>query len=37
MTDLGYFEISCKKLYFEKDDFEIYEPDFWENINFETF
>ncbi len=40
MTELGYFEIRCKKLHFEKNDFEIYEPDFWdfwEKINFETF
>ncbi len=31
-----YFEIGVKKLQFEKNDFEIYEPDFWEKINFET-
>ncbi len=37
MAELGYFEIDCKKLHFEKNDFEIYEPDFWEKINFETF
>ncbi len=37
MADLGYFEIGCKKLHFEKNDFEIYEPDFWEKIDFETF
>ncbi len=28
MAELGYFEIDCKKLHFEKNDFEIYEPDF---------
>ncbi len=40
MAELGYFEIGSKKLYFEKNDFAIYEPDFWEfweKINFETF
>ncbi len=40
MADLGYFETGCKKLHFEKNDFEINEPDFWdflEKINFETF
>ncbi len=40
MTEVGYFEIGCKKLHFEKADFEIYKPDFcdfWEKINFETF
>ncbi len=26
MVELGYFEI---ELHFEKNDFEIYEPDFW--------
>ncbi len=36
MAELGYFEIGCKKLHFQKNDFEIYEPDFWEKINFET-
>ncbi len=40
MAELGYFEIGCKKLHFKKNDFEIYEPDFWdfwEKINVETF
>ncbi len=37
MAELGYFEIGCKKLQSEKNDFEIYEPDFWDKINFETF
>ncbi len=40
MAELGYFEIGCKKLHFEKNNFEIYEPDFWDfwgKINFETF
>ncbi len=37
MAEFGYFEIGCKKMHFEKNDFEIYEPDFWEKINFETF
>ncbi len=38
MPELGYFEIDCKKkLHFEKNDFEIYQPDFREKINFETF
>ncbi len=37
MAELRYFEIDCKKLHFEKNDFEIYEPDFWEKINFEIF
>ncbi len=38
MAELRYFEIGCKKkLQFEKNDFEIHEPDFWEKINFETF
>ncbi len=30
MAELGYFEIGCKKLHFEKNDFEIYHPDFWD-------
>ncbi len=40
LVELGYFEVGCKKLHLEKNDFEIYEPDFWdfrEKINFETF
>ncbi len=37
MAELGYFELDCKKLYFEKNNFEIYESDFWEKVNFETF
>ncbi len=40
IAELGYFEIGCKKLHFEKNNFEIYEPDFgdfWEKINFKTF
>ncbi len=40
MAEFGYFEIGCKKLHFEKNDFEIYESgfwDFWEKINFKTF
>ncbi len=40
MAELRYFEIGCKKLHFEKTDFEIYETDFWDfwdKINFETF
>ncbi len=40
MAELGYFETSCKRLHFEKNDFVIYEPDFWYfwgEINFETF
>ncbi len=37
MAELGYFEIGCKKLHVERNDFEIYEPDFWKKINFETF
>ncbi len=37
MAEIRYFEFGCKKLHFEKNDFEIYEPDFWEKINFETF
>ncbi len=35
MAELGYFEDGCKKkMHFEKNAFEIYEPDFWEKINF---
>ncbi len=30
MAELWYFKIGCKKLHFEKNDFEIYEPDFWD-------
>ncbi len=30
MARVGYFEIGCKKLQFEKNDFEVYEPDFWD-------
>ncbi len=30
MAELGYFEIGCKKLHFEKNDFEIFETDFWD-------
>ncbi len=37
IAELGYFEIGCKKLTFEKNNFEVYEPDFLEKINFETF
>ncbi len=36
MAALGYFEI-VTELHFEKNDFEIYKPDFWdfwEEINF---
>ncbi len=29
MAELGYFEIGCKKLHFEKNNFEVNEPDFW--------
>ncbi len=28
MAELGYFEVGCKKLHFEKNNFEIYEPAF---------
>ncbi len=34
---LGILKLAVKKLHFEKNDFEIYELDFWEKINFETF
>ncbi len=40
MAVLGYFEIGSKKLNYEKNGFEIYEPDFWYfwgKINFKTF
>ncbi len=30
MNELWYFEIGCKKPHFEKNDFEIHEPDFWD-------
>ncbi len=30
MAKLKYFEMGCKRLHFEKNDFKIYEPDFWE-------
>ncbi len=33
-SGLGYFEIGCKKLHFEKNNFEIYEPFriFWKKL-----
>ncbi len=37
---MGILKLVVRKLHFEKNDFEIYEPyfwDFWEKINFETF
>ncbi len=37
---LDILKLAVKKLHFVKNDFEIYEPDFWEfweKINFETF
>ncbi len=40
MAELWYFEIGCKKLHFDKNDFKIYDPDFWDfwkKITFETF
>ncbi len=40
MAELGYFEIGCKKQHFERNDFEIYEADFWDfwrKNNFEAF
>ncbi len=40
MGKLGYFEIGFKKQHVQKNNFEIYEPDFsdfWGKINFETF
>ncbi len=40
MAELGYFETGSKKLHFEKNDFEVYEPGFWNfwgKINFEIF
>ncbi len=30
VADLGYFETDCEKTVFEKNDFEIYEPNFWD-------
>ncbi len=30
MAELAYFKIGCKKQHSEKNDFEIYEPDFWD-------
>ncbi len=37
MAELCILKLTVKKLHFEKNYFEIYEPDFWEQINFETF
>ncbi len=40
MAELRYFEIDCKNRHFKKNDFEIYEHNFWNfggKINFETF
>ncbi len=40
LAELGYSEIGSKKLHFEKNYIEIYEPDFWdfwEETDFETF
>ncbi len=40
MLSKGILKLAVKKLNFEKNDFEIYESDFWdswEKINFETF
>ncbi len=33
----GILKLAIKELHIEKNDYEIYEPDFWEKINFKTF
>ncbi len=32
MAELGYFETGCEKMHFEKNNFEIYEPDFGKKL-----